>query len=365
MTISRTYDALIIGGGPGGLSVALGLARQSRSCLVISHKHFRNDGIEASHAVLGHDHVHPQTILARAREQIERYSNTSYAAAEIISAKKQKVSQWHGREGFEVKSTDGRKWIGKTLVLATGVRDIFPDLEGYKENWPRNIYQCLFCDGWERRSSEKAILGFPTMKMQDAKMASMALGQDTTRNKDGSAKVTILSNGPFKSDRVDPALAKQVKAVMARGVKLDQRKVVRLERADPEREGVYVHLEDDNGGVEQVFFGFLVHKPDTALNAEDLIEQLGVEVIPGAFGNFVKTTPMMPATNISGVFAVGDSGNPMTHVTTAMSSGIGAAGGIVHYLNEKDDEDALHAAGQGQLPRDDQELDGTGCSIDT
>lgn len=364
MTTTKLYDALIIGGGPGGLTVALGLARQSRSCLVISHKRFRNDGIEASHAVLGHDHVHPQAILAKAREQIERYGNTSYAEAEIVAAQRRNIAQWHGREGFQVKSKDGRSWTGRTLVLATGVRDVMPDLEGYQENWPRNIYQCLFCDGWERRRSEKAILGFPSFNLQDSKMASMALGQYTDRGDDGFARVTMLTNGPFESDKVDSVIEKQVKAVMARGVKLDERKVIQLENAEPDREGVYVHLKGEGGQVERVFFGFLVHKPDTKLNAESLIGQLGLEVVPGMFGNVVKTGPMIPTTNVPGVYVAGDSGNLMTHISTAMSSGMGAAGGIVHYLNEKDDEDALSSVGQQDTVIDGRGVDGTGCSID-
>ncbi|KAK5095956.1 hypothetical protein LTS08_007838 [Lithohypha guttulata] len=366
MSASKVYDSLIIGGGPGGLSVALGLGRQNRSCLVISHKHFRNDGIEASHAVLGHDHVHPQTILSRARDQIARYQNTSYALAEIISAQKVALPQWRGHEGFKIESREGETWYGKTLALATGVRDLFPSLEGYRENWPRNIYQCLFCDGWERRRSEKAVLCYPELKMQDVKMASMALGQDTTKNENGTAKVTILANGPYKSDKVDPALVKQLKAVMARGVKLDQRKVIRLEDTTKENEGLYVHLRDhETGEMEKVFFAFLVHKPNTQLNARNLIEQLGLEITPGMFGDIIETKPMMPATNVPGVYIAGDAGNVLTHVTTALSTGIGAAGGIVHYLNEKDDEDALESIGQGGIPDNRKQIDGTGCSTDT
>lgn len=256
MTTTKLYDALIIGGGPAGLSVALGLGRQSRSCLIISHKHHRNDGIEASHAVLGQDHIHPQTILARAWEQIARYSNTSYVEAEITSIQRQKIVHWKGRDGFTVGCKDGRSWIGRTLVLATGIKDVMPDLEGYQENWPRNIYQCLFCDGWERRSSEKAILSFPTPRLMDLKVASMALGQDPTRNGDGSAKVTMLTNGPWKSETVDPCFAKQLEAIMARGVKLDQRKVSKLENAGSGREGVYVHLTDTQDNTERVFSVF-------------------------------------------------------------------------------------------------------------
>ncbi|KAJ9652995.1 hypothetical protein H2198_007775 [Neophaeococcomyces mojaviensis] len=348
MATSKLYDTLIIGSGPGGLSTALGLGRQNRTCLVVSHNLFRNDGIEASHGVLGHDHIHPRTIWAKGQEQIKRYGNTSYVEAEIVLAEKQKISQWNGREGFMIKSKDSRSWTGKTMVLATGVRDLLPNLNGYRENWPRNIYQCLFCDGWERRHDQKAVLAIPEFNMQCAKMASMALGLDIERNNHGSAKVTILTNGPFNSEAVDSTLAKQARALAARGVKIDQRKIVNLENAEPGKEGVHVHFEDDNQSIERVFFGFIVHKPETALNAEHLIQQLGIETEQGMWGAVMKTQAPMQATNVPGVFAAGDSGNLMTHVTTAMTSGIGAASGIVHYLNELDDEVALVEVGYGR-----------------
>lgn len=341
MAKNTIYDSIIIGGGPGGLSAALGLARQNRTCLVISHKVFRNDGIEASHAVLGHDHIHPQTIWARAREQLVRYGTVSYAQGQISSAHKIKIPQWNNHEGVVVKTNDGQSWTGKSLVLATGVRDLLPDLEGYKENWPRNIYQCLFCDGWERRQDQKAILSLSSFTMHEAGMASMALGMNSERNKDGSAKVTILTNGPWDINKADPALKKQAEALIARGVKIDQRKVVKLENAELE-EGVYVHLQDATSGAEErIFFGFIVNKPPTTVNAQDLIAQLGVETDKGMFGDYIKTAVPFQSTNVKGVFAAGDSGSQMTHVTTAMSSGVMAAGGIVHYLNGVANEDVL------------------------
>lgn len=336
------FDSIIIGGGPGGLSTALGLGRQTRSCLVISHQIFRNDGIEASHAVLGHDHIHPQKIWARGREQIERYQNTSYAQAEITEVKMQKLPEWKGRQGFKVISKDGQSWQGKTLMLATGVKDLLPDLDGYKKNWPTNIYQCLFCDGWERRQAQKAILCLSSIGAMEIGVATMALGLDKSRNADGSAKVTFLTNGKLDRGAMDSALSKKLDALIALGVRIDERRVIKLEDASAQEAGVFVHLLSEHGKeVEQASFGFIVHKPKTALNASPLIKQLGVETEPGMFGDIIKTNGFGQATNVSGVFAAGDSGNILTHVTTALSSGIGAASGIIHYLDNIDLEDAL------------------------
>lgn len=340
----RLYDTLILGAGPAGLSTALGLGRQNRSCLVLSNQIFRNDGIHASHAVLGHDHVHPQEILAKARSQIARYNNTEYVQTEIITAEKVSLSGWSDRSGFMLKSKDGQSWTGKTLVLAAGVKDKFPEIEGFAENWPQNIYQCLFCDGWERRDKRKAVLTVNGVGMSDCAMASMSMGM----SKDVEAGTVILNNGPLKAEE---KVMEKLKRMKARGVVVDERKVVKLEDAAPEL-GVCVHFEVD-GKIEKELFGYLFHKPGTQLNAAGLIEQLGVETEPAMFGTIIKTAGIMPSTNVEGVFAAGDSGNALTHVTAAMLSGVGAAGGVVSYLNAADDEDAYqrtvgevqHAAG--------------------
>lgn len=348
MSNKMLYDSIIVGGGPAGLSTALGLGRQSRSCLVISHQRFRNDGIEASHAVLGHDHIHPQEIWARGRKQIERYQNTSYAEAEITTASLQSLPEWSGHQGFKVISQDGQAWQSKTLVLATGVKDLLPALDGYAANWPSNIYQCLFCDGWERRHFEKAILCLDGFGVMEHGVAAMAFGLDKSPNPDGSAKITILANGKLNKSTMDNALQEKLKELIAVGIRIDERKVIKLEDAAPAENGVYVHLKNEQDeSIERVFFGFIVHKPKTELNAAHLITQLGLQTEPGMFGDFIKTNGFPQATNVAGVFAAGDSGNALTHVTTAMSSGVGAAGGIIHYLNDIELKDAVSKKDSG------------------
>lgn len=320
----KPFHSLIIGGGPAGLSVALGLSRLNRTSLVISNGTFRNDGIEASHAVLGHDHIHPQEIWARGREQIARYDTATYADAEIVS-----VERLADQKGFIVKSGDGRSWLGRTLVLASGVMDLLPGLPGYKENWPRNIYQCPFCDGWERRNSEKGVLGLSGAGIMEAKMARMITNFDG----EGSSRVTVLSDG-HAQDTSDEAVVKAYESLKRRGVKVDTRKIVEMLNADPE-EGVDVVFEDG----QRTRFGFLMHKPRTTLNAEHLIKRLGLETVPGMFGDVIKAVEPFQGTNVPGVFTAGDAGNNVTHVTLALSTGVGAAAGIVHYLNELEDRE--------------------------
>lgn len=127
------YEVLIVGAGPAGLSTALALAQIHRTCIVFSDSVYRNEGVTAAHSIITRDHTHPQTIRDLAKKDIEKFGNTTFVETSITKIKKT-------GDGFEAENADGQQWKGKAVVLATGVKDVFPDLPGYAENWPANMY---------------------------------------------------------------------------------------------------------------------------------------------------------------------------------------------------------------------------------
>ena len=137
-TLTNVYDAIILGAGPAGLSTALALARVRRSALVLSHKVFRNEGVTAMHNVLSRDGSNPEEFRRVAREQIESYgTGIKFVEGEVIRLGKATLSD--GYQGFEAEDKRARRWQSKKLVLAMGSKDIFPDIDGYAENWPDNM----------------------------------------------------------------------------------------------------------------------------------------------------------------------------------------------------------------------------------
>lgn len=134
---SKIYDALILGGGPAGLTTTLGLARVDRTALVLSHQSFRNDGIQEMHAVPSRDGTHPEEFRRITREQIQAYGDgIEVVDGEVVRIAKRELP--NGYRGFEIVNEGERVWIGRKLVLAMGSIDVFPDIKGYAENWPQN-----------------------------------------------------------------------------------------------------------------------------------------------------------------------------------------------------------------------------------
>ena len=127
---SSLIDVLIIGGGPGGLAVANGLARQLYTAVVFDSGVYRNRMTSHMHNVVTWDHGRPSDFRQKARDDIQkRYDTIQFQATEIQSVKKM-------QEGpFEAVDASGKVWTGRKVVLATGIRDIYPDIDGYGECW--------------------------------------------------------------------------------------------------------------------------------------------------------------------------------------------------------------------------------------
>lgn len=90
------------------------------------------------HNVLCHDGQKPSLYSAQAVQEImDKYDTVCFFDREIISASARKTHQHYPR--FEVTDRTGRTWIGRKLIIASGIKDIFPDIEGYKELWGRGM----------------------------------------------------------------------------------------------------------------------------------------------------------------------------------------------------------------------------------
>ncbi|KAF2260832.1 FAD/NAD(P)-binding domain-containing protein [Lojkania enalia] len=328
MSRPQIVDGLIIGAGPAGLSSALAFARTRGTALVFDSSTYRNEGITHMHTVPSRDHFDPCEFRRISREQIEsRYDSVWFHKVTVTSAVKKMIGPGGKYSGFELKDSEGREYRGRKLILATGSRDVFPNIEGYKENWPSHIYQCLSCDGYEQRGAPIGILEF-TSPMA-AHLVQMAKRFDKS--------VTIYSNGPISTEAPIQNALKLARAV---GASVDERKIKRLiNNGLTHKEGVTIEFEEGN----PVTLGFIVHRPDTVNRAQDLIEQLGVEISKTPMGEVVVVKDMFNSTSVKGVFAAGDTMAMMKQVTIAMAEGLKAVAGAGKELSEEDGAEALKA----------------------
>lgn len=138
--------ALVIGAGPAGLAAALTLSRALQQTLVLdSSAAFRNRDSPGVGAVLGRDGVMPEDLRGLGRQEIEGYGFARFeedAASTITGA---------APDGFLVTTASGKRISAKSVLLACGMVDLFPELPGLSSFWGSSIINCPFCHGFELR----------------------------------------------------------------------------------------------------------------------------------------------------------------------------------------------------------------------
>lgn len=126
--MASEYDIIIVGGGPSGLSAAASIVRQDNKTVLFDSGKYRNAASEHMHTLPSWDHRNPRDFLAAARADLQRYGSVDIQQAEVETIKKRD-------DGLFEAVAAGKTYVGKKVILATGVEDIFPDIPGYAECW--------------------------------------------------------------------------------------------------------------------------------------------------------------------------------------------------------------------------------------
>lgn len=150
-TEHQTFDVVIVGGGPAGLSAALILGRCRRRVALCDDGNPRNAASHAAHGFFTRDGTPPQELLRIGREQLRQYDVKIYQ--ETVT------DVQHFTQGFIVELASGLKLHARKLLLATGIVDEIPKLDGIDELYGLSVFHCPYCDGWERRDQPLAIYG--------------------------------------------------------------------------------------------------------------------------------------------------------------------------------------------------------------
>lgn len=81
-------------------------------------------------------------MAAQGRAQLLAYPTAAWANATVVSAAAD-------GEQFRVTLFDGGSVAGRRLVLATGVADAQPQIEGLAQRWGKSAFHCPYCHGYE------------------------------------------------------------------------------------------------------------------------------------------------------------------------------------------------------------------------
>ena len=309
------YDAIIVGGGPAGLAAAQALGRSLRSTLVLDSGEPRNAPAAHMHNFITRDGTPPAEFRRIAREELSRYDTIEIRdlpATDIVPLPD---------DGFAV-TLDGEETVrGRKVLLATGVVDEQPPIEGIAELWGRGVYHCPFCHGYEVRGMPLAVLG-----------GSPAAVHLALHLRHLSDDVVLCTHG----DAIDPATGE---LLAANGVPVREEPVIRLDAIDGALERI-VFASGEPLARQAVFSGLAPMR-----QRSELPGRLGCRMLD----DDAVEIDQLGQTSVPGVFAAGDmarraDSGRMSAVIAAAASGTIAGAAIARELVTEDADRAVRTS---------------------
>ncbi len=192
MTSDR-YDVAVIGGGPAGLAAGLWLARYLHKVVVVDSGDPRNWETRGINGYLGHQGIRSPELRAIGRKECE-----SFGVNFVNGVVDQALNETG--ELFAVHLTDGSAIEARRILLAIGIKDVWPDIPGLDRCYGETVHVCPDCDGYETRDKKTVVVG------KGRKAVGMALALMTW-----TRAIVICTNGE-KPD-MDEELLNQLKVL--------------------------------------------------------------------------------------------------------------------------------------------------------
>jgi len=282
------HDVVVVGGGPAGLAAATWLGRYRRDTVVVDSGSYRAAQVQHSHGYLGRDPQDPMDLLETARTQLTAYSTVTVRRGRITEAR---------RDGdrFVLTCDDESTLTALRLVLATGVADACPDIDGFDEHYGASAFHCPACDGFDAQGCDVVAYGW------DERLVGFAASL-----LDWARSVTVLTSGR-RFDGDDACLD----VLRRHDIELVETPAVRMIGSRGQLEGV--ELADGRVVPASLFFFSVDHQPRT-----DLPQALGCRLDDDGY----VEVDGEGRTSCPGVYAAGDITSGLQLVQIAAAKGV-------------------------------------------
>lgn len=286
------YDCIIIGGGIAGLQAAIQLGRYQHNVLVLDDGKGRSSICHCYHNLLGY----PDGVSG------EKLRNTGKAQAGKLGVQfeNHRVEAVRKVEGqFCVTTTTSQQYLGKRLLLSTGIKDNIPHYPGLIPCLGISVFVCPDCDGYEILDKPALVIGSGNAG------ASMALTLTYW-----TSALTFINHG---KGEIDASLKEKL---VEKSITLLSDEIKEIHTDHDRFKGVTL----TNGERIDSSYAFLAlggNKPNT-----ELALQLGVELEDN---KHILVDPRTKMTAVENVWAAGDITVHSEQAAIAMGDGIQAA----------------------------------------
>ena len=300
------YDAIVVGGGPAGLSAGTQLAQAKRHVLLLEKESFGGPIINIEWI---NGYPRPGEKVAGAKLASEMVAQAGQAGVEMELAEVIEIAPYSGC--LSVTCADGRAYTSSAVIHAGGLHSKKLGVPGEDQYQGKGMIHCAMCDAGLYRDRVVAVCGGGNAGLIEA----MYLARF-------ASKVLVIEAQPDLSAR--PVLQERARADAKLEIRCGEKPVAVL----------------GNGGVT----GVLVENPATGrkepLSVYGVLVHVGYEPATGYLEGVLAlddagyiTVNDRFETDVPGAFAAGDirSGSPR-QVAAAVADGKAAAAGALAIL---------------------------------
>ena len=285
------YDVAVVGGGPAGLCAALWLARYLHRVVVVDSGDPRNWETRGINGYLGHQGIRSPELRALGRAECVNFG------VDFVEGIVDRAIDLPG-ELFALQLRGGIAIKARRILLAIGIKDVWPDIPGLEHCYGETAHVCPDCDGYETRDKKTIVVG------KGRKAVGMALALMTW-----TRQIVICTNGE-KAD-MSQALLDRIKPLNIPVLETPIKSAV-------SKSGEIIGIELEGGmslDCERLYFAIGQYP------ADDLGAQLGCE--RDELGRLVIDD--RNHTSVKNVFAAGDiAPGPQVAIGAAASGAIAA-----------------------------------------
>lgn len=290
--MERHCDVAVIGGSAAGLAASLQLVRQRRSVIVVDDDTPRNAPAAHMHGYLGSDGAAPSDLTERGRAEVRSYGG------EILSGRARTVERCD-EGGFRVQVGGGHALIARRVLVATGLTEVLPDIDGIAEQWGRDVVHCPFCHGFELRDRRVVQIVTHPMGLHAATLFRHLTDQLT---------IVVHSDGVAADDEID--------ALVGRGVGVVRAEVRRVVSGHDDRVAAVELVDGRIIDADAVVVG------PTFRARTEVVAGLGLTTTPHGSGiGDAIAVDQTGQTAVSGVYAAGNVADPGLQVLHAAADG--------------------------------------------
>jgi thioredoxin reductase len=193
---SRIWDVIIVGAGPAGLSAALILGRACRQVLLCDSGTPRSWASKKMHGFVSREGMAPEAFRRAAHRELSALDNVQFVQGEATGATRRSDGS------FVCTIAPRKRVLGRKLLIATGLFDQLPRIEGIDRFFGKSVFQCPYCDGWEIRHTRVAVYGRSQRGFEMAR-AMTAWSRDLVLCTDGHCRLPRSTRVALARNRIE------------------------------------------------------------------------------------------------------------------------------------------------------------------